>query len=105
MSTDGELTPEQLEAQQLRELLASPGWLLFQQHVEQQWGAEAQLKMLDQAYGELKPGDTRGEKMTALQVRAAAKAVRLVMAYPSERIGMQAAKQPAPRAFGNWRRT
>ncbi len=81
----------------LQELVTSEGWQRFVQHVDDVWGAGAQLAKIDRAFQELQPGDEAGERMTALQVRAAAKSVQALVAWPRERLReLLSKKKPGP---------
>lgn len=91
LTEDREDSPETLKAKHLRELVQSEGWKLFLEHVEATWGADAQLQKIDAAHRELEPGNEAGERMTALQIRAAAKSIQRLVSWPAEKIGMNQA--------------
>lgn len=85
-------------------LLETDGWRLFLEHVDRSWGAEACIQKIDRALQELKPGDEDGERMTVLQIRAAARQIHAMTRYPADRIGTLTAAPKSRAPFAALRR-
>lgn len=86
------------ELEELQQFVASPGFERFKAHVESEWGADAQVRKIDGALRELKPGDFDAEYMTVSQIRAAALRIQALVRWPSERIAQLKSAKPKPLA-------
>lgn len=84
------------ELDDLQQLVQSEGFTRFQAHVEQEWGATAQVRQIDAALRELKPGEYDAELMTVSQIRAAAIQVQRIARWPVTRIAELKGAKPKP---------
>jgi hypothetical protein len=81
---DNEIDPHELE--DLQQLVASPGFRRFLGYVAEEWGADAQMRKIDAVLRSLTPGNVDGEYTTVSQVRAAAKQIHQLVAWPDTRV-------------------
>lgn len=85
-----------IELEELKQLVRAPGFARLLAFKDREWGSEACLSKIDRALTELQPGDEDGERMTVLQIRAAAKRIDALLRWPEERIGMLQTHKQAP---------
>lgn len=104
MSPEANTETRQIEKDAFTHLLETDGWRLFLAYVEQSWGAEACIQKIDRALQELKPGDEGGERMTVLQIRAAARQIQALTRYPAERIAQGTPRTTRKAMFSELRR-
>lgn len=74
------------ELEELQQFVQSPGFARFLAHVETEWGAPAQMRMIDAVLHELTPGSTDAEMTTVSQIRAAATQIQKIARWPEGRI-------------------
>lgn len=82
------------ELDELQQFVASEGYQRFRAHVEQEWGDAAQVRKIDHALRELKPGDFDAEHMTVSQIRASAIHVQRVARWAEARIAQIKGAKP-----------
>lgn len=83
--TDSPAEREQTELEALTDLLSSDGWLRFQAFIEQEWGAEAYARKIDQAIVAAKNAGHSAEG-DICEIGAAARAVRIAAQWPAKRL-------------------
>lgn len=79
-----ETDPRELD--DLQQLVASDGFKRFEAYLDQEWGDAAQVRKIDNALRELKPGDFDAEHMTVSQIRASAIHAQRLGRWPHSRI-------------------
>jgi hypothetical protein len=100
--------PERLspdaERQALDELVSCDGWPIFRALVQQAYGPEAQIRAIDEAMTQLRPGDS--ELAVVTQIRASGKTALTVLDLPASRLRQlqQGLKGQAPGPFAAFRR-
>ena len=71
------------EKEDLAALLLTPGWIRLTAHLESEWGSAAMERHYEQAAA---IADPEASKAAIYQIAQRKKAVREMMAWPSERI-------------------
>jgi hypothetical protein len=84
--------PDINERESLKALIESDGWTLFSASVNQQWGPNAQIAMIDRALDSVPRGDHEAAQDTVQQIRASARAALATLEYPSMRLAQLRAK-------------
>jgi hypothetical protein len=104
MEPDEQASREEI-ANALRDLLQSRGWQLLKEQAEREWGPAGYGRRLEEALATVDAGPDRAYAVTETvdRVRATARAVSQILAWPSEQLRTAApAKQPS--AFERLRR-
>lgn len=72
----------------LRDLLQSPGWQMFVEACQQQYGDSACIAHIDEALSQdrLRPGDHEAIQDTVQQIRASSRAVLSMIEWPAQQL-------------------
>jgi hypothetical protein len=93
------LSPEaEAEREALDALVTSPGWALFEAHVEDMWGPRAYADRIEASVGGARTEAESHERVTALTAQR--RAVRALAAWPRERVQTLALRTPDPYGEG-----
>lgn len=95
--------PDIDEREALTALLESDGWTLLKARLEQEWGAEAYARQIDQAIASAKANRDTAEGEIS-ELGAACRAVRVFMQWPEKRVRELKGQQDKPKGMAAWRR-
>jgi hypothetical protein len=98
------MDPDVNELEALTSLLESDGWIIFLDAVDRAHGDRASVQQIDTALKAVDRGDAAAIQDTVQQIRARARAVQAMVAYPKERIAALRKKEK-PGMFAAMRRT
>lgn len=85
------MTPSE-ERQTLTDMLQSDGWRLFKAHIDQEFGADAYERTIDDALADSPAED---ERYRVARIRDTFKAARKAMRWPDERVRELTQSEPA----------
>lgn len=86
------------EIRALTDLLESDGWALVLQAIEAEWGAEAYAARIDQALATARH-ERRSAEEDIGELGAAARAVKVLVKWPAERISQLRKSQEKPQGM------
>lgn len=87
------------EAAALTELVKSEGWKRFLNYIDTEWGSEACIQKIDRALATAEAGNSEAQHETVLQIRAAARQIQRLTAWPDEQIKRLRKPKPARTNF------
>ena len=98
------VSTDDTELQEWRELVQTPGWARFLAAVEDAYGPEATLRMLESKLGALPIGQQDAVDDLTQHIISAARAARGVLTIPKERIAQLTGQKSPAKPFALWRR-
>jgi hypothetical protein len=79
---------EPTEREDLEQLVTSPGWLRFRQHVENEWGSDGCIRQIDKAISGVAVNDEAAARESVIQIRTIARVIRAIVEWPNTRAKM-----------------